>query len=90
MTPDSTLVAAITRAGQQHLLAFWDRLAEPDQRAFVAQLTAVNWNLLAEMRRLMAARSDGLQLAASLSNRAGHEQPASDLSSAVTPPCLRM
>ena len=90
MTPDSTLVAAITRAGQQHLLAFWDRLAEPDQRAFVAQLTAVNWNLLAEMRRLMAARSDGLQLAASLGNRAGHDQPASDLSSAVTPPCLRM
>jgi len=76
LSPD--LVAALTQAGQQHLLAFWDRLDEPTRRSFAAELAAVDLNLLQEMHRLMAARDRGPRDA------------AADLTAAVTPPCLRL
>ena len=77
MTPPPALVAAIDRAGQQHLLAFWERLDETAQQAFAAQLEAVDWHLLQEMHRLAAGR--------------GHSRDLSvDLSTAVTPACLRL
>jgi UDP-N-acetylglucosamine/UDP-N-acetylgalactosamine diphosphorylase len=77
MTPPQTLVATLARAGQQHLLDFWDRLDASAQRAFAAQLEAVDWDLLAEMQRLAAG--------------GGHPRDLSvDLTSAVTPLCLRL
>jgi len=77
MTPPPALVAAIDRADQQHLLAFWDRLDEPAQQAFAAQLERVDWHLLREMRRLAAGGSHSRDLSI-------------DLTTAVTPPCLRL
>ena len=77
MNPPPDLVATLARAGQPHLLAFWNRLDEPAQRAFAAQLEAVNWPLIAQMQRLAV---DG-----------GHGRvPVIDLADAVTPPCLRL
>ena len=71
------LVADVDRAGQQHLLAFWDRLDETAQQTFAAQLEAVDWHVLQEMHRLAAG--------------GGHSRDLSvDLSSAVTPACLRL
>jgi len=79
MTPPPAVVAALARAGQEHVLAFWDRLDEPAQRAFVAELEAVDWPLFDEMRRLTAARGHGA---------VAHD--AVDLTIAATPPCLRL
>ena len=89
MNPPADLVDTLARAGQQHVLAFWDRLDEPTQRAFAAELAAVDLNLLREMHRLIADRGDGRHSAA-------HSAPADgrpampDLSTAATPPCLRL
>lgn len=77
MNPPPNLVAMLAQAGQQHLLAFWTRLDEPAQRAFAAQLEAIDWNLLAAMQRLAAEGSRGRKLAV-------------DTTTAVTPPCLRL
>lgn len=77
MTPPPAVVTALQRADQQHLLAFWDRLDEPAQRAFTAQLQAVDWRLLEEMQRLAAGGIHSRDLSV-------------DLSTAVTPPCLRL
>jgi UDP-N-acetylglucosamine/UDP-N-acetylgalactosamine diphosphorylase len=77
MNPPPDLVATLARAGQQHLLAFWNRLDEPAQRAFAAQLATVDWPLVAQMQRLTA--SDGHS-----------RKPPVDLSAAITPPCLRL
>jgi len=79
MTPPPTLVAALARAGQQHVLAFWERLDEPAQRAFVAELEAIDWTLFDEMRRLAAARGQAAVAADVI-----------DLAVAATPPCLRL
>jgi UDP-N-acetylglucosamine/UDP-N-acetylgalactosamine diphosphorylase len=79
MTPPPTLVAALARADQEHVLAFWDRLDEPAQRAFVAELEAVDWPLFDEMRRLAAERGK---------SAVAHD--AVDLAIAATPPCLRL
>ncbi|MFM8804249.1 MAG: UTP--glucose-1-phosphate uridylyltransferase [Planctomycetia bacterium] len=77
MNAPPALVATLARAGQQHLLAFWSSLDEPSQRAFSAQLEAVDWHLIGEMRRLASAGVEA------------HAQPH-DLAAAVTPPCLRL
>ena len=77
MNPSSDLVATLARAGQQHLLAFWNRLDEPAQRSFALQLEAVDWPLVEQMRRLAAGDGHG-------------RTPPVDLSAAVTPPCLRL
>jgi UDP-N-acetylglucosamine/UDP-N-acetylgalactosamine diphosphorylase len=83
MRPPATLVATLTRAGQENVLDFWDRLDEPAQRAFVAELEAVDWPLLDEMRRLADARGQG-----AATHDAAHSSAA--LAIAVTPPCLRL
>ena len=77
MTPPTAVVTALQRADQQHLLAFWDRLDEPAQQAFAAQLEAVDWHVIEEMQRLAAGGSHSRDLSV-------------DLSAAVTPPCLRL
>ncbi len=77
MTPPPALVAALDRAGQQHLLAFWDRLNEPAQQTFAAQLEAIDWHVLQEMHRLAAGGCHTRDLSV-------------DLSTAVTPACLRL
>jgi len=77
MNPPPDLVATLERVGQRHLLAFWSRLDEPAQRAFASQLEAVDWALVAQMRRLAAGGGHG-------------REPAVDLSAAVTPPCLQL
>jgi len=77
MNPPPHLVATLEQAGQQHLLAFWNRLDASAQQGFAAQLAAVDWALLQEMQRLATG-----------GGQARH--PAVDLSSAVTPPCLRL
>lgn len=77
MIPPPALVATLTSAGQQHLLASWNRLTEPGQKAFLAELLAVDWPQFAEMQQLAA------------NSRASRDRPL-DLSAAVTPPCLRL
>jgi UDP-N-acetylglucosamine/UDP-N-acetylgalactosamine diphosphorylase len=77
MNPPSDLVATLARAGQQHLLAFWNRLDEPAQRSFALQLEAVDWPLVGQMRRLAAGDGQG-------------RTPPVDLSAAITPSCLRL
>ena len=77
MTPPPALVAALDRAGQQPLLAFWDRLNEPAQRAFAAQLEALDWHVLQDMHRLAAGGRPTRDLSV-------------DLSTAVPPACLRL
>jgi UDP-N-acetylglucosamine/UDP-N-acetylgalactosamine diphosphorylase len=77
MNPSSDLVATLARAGQQHLLAFWNRLDEPAQRSFALQLEAVDWPLVEQMRRLAAGDGHG-------------RSPPVDLSAAITPSCLRL
>jgi UDP-N-acetylglucosamine/UDP-N-acetylgalactosamine diphosphorylase len=79
MTPPAAVVAALVRAGQEHVLASWDRLEEPAQRAFAAELEAVDWPLFDQMRRLAAARGQGAVAADVI-----------DLAAAATPPCLRL
>lgn len=76
MTPSPTLVATLARMGQQHLLAFWNRLDEPAQRAFAAQLEGIDWPLVEEMQRLATGGAQSRDLSI-------------DLSAATTPPCLR-
>jgi UDP-N-acetylglucosamine/UDP-N-acetylgalactosamine diphosphorylase len=77
MNPPPDLVATLARAGQPHLLAFWNRLDESAQRAFAAQLEAVNWPLVAQMQQLAAS--------------GGHSRkPPVDLAAAITPPCLQL
>ena len=75
-------MARLAHAGQEHVLDFWNRLDEPAQRSFIAELEAVDWQLFEEMRRLAASRA------------AGHGSPESahgtDLTTAITPPCLRL
>jgi UDP-N-acetylglucosamine/UDP-N-acetylgalactosamine diphosphorylase len=77
MTPPPALVATLARTGQQHLLAFWNRLDEPAQQAFAAQLEAIDWPLLAAMQRLATGDGQSRDLAV-------------DLSVATTPACLRI
>ena len=77
MNPSSDLVATLARAGQQHLLTFWNRLDEPAQRSFALQLEAVDWPLVEQMRRLAAGDGQG-------------RTPPVDLSAAITPSCLRL
>ena len=77
MNPPPDLVATLARAGQQNLLAFWNRLDEPAQQAFAAQLEAVDWPLVGQMQRLAAGSGHGRELAV-------------DLSAAVTPTCLQL
>jgi UDP-N-acetylglucosamine/UDP-N-acetylgalactosamine diphosphorylase len=77
MNPSSDLVATLARAGQQHLLAFWNRLDEPAQRSFALQLEAVDWPLVEQMRRLAAGDGHG-------------RTPPVNLSAAITPSCLRL
>jgi len=77
MTPPPAIVTTLDRAGQQHLLAFWDRLDEPAQRSFAAQLERIDWRLLHEMQRLAAGGTHSRDLSV-------------DLSTAVTPRCLRL
>ena len=77
MNPPPDLVATLAGVGQPQLLAFWNRLAEPDQGAFAAQLKAVDWPLVAQMQRLAAGGGHG-------------REPVIDLAAAVTPPCLRL
>ena len=77
MNAPPELVGILADVGQQHLLAFWNRLDEPAQRAFATQLEAVDWSLVSQMRHLSAGDGRGRGLPA-------------DLSSAVTPPCLRL
>ncbi len=75
MTPPAAVVAAITRAGQEHLLAFWDRLDEPARRAFVRELEAVDWEFFDSLRAPAVARP---------------ATPVIDTAQAVTPRCLRL
>ena len=77
MNAPPDLIATLTAVGQQHLLAFWNRLDEPAQQAFAAQLESIDWPQVRQMQQLAAGADRG---------RAG---PV-DLSSAVTPPCLRL
>jgi UDP-N-acetylglucosamine/UDP-N-acetylgalactosamine diphosphorylase len=77
MTPPPALVATLARTGQQHLLAFWNRLDEPAQQAFAAQLEAIDWPLLAAMQRLATGGGQSRDLPV-------------DLSAATTPACLRI
>jgi UDP-N-acetylglucosamine/UDP-N-acetylgalactosamine diphosphorylase len=77
MNPPPDLVATLAQSGQQHLLAFWNTLEEPAQRAFADQLESVHWPRVAEMCRLAAG---GMR----------DREPPVDLSAAVTPPCLRL
>ena len=69
------IAAALHDAGQAALLAAWDRLEAADRRTLGADLSAVDWDLLREMRALQAAgtaATPGLP----------------DLTRAFTPPCL--
>jgi len=75
MKPPAPLVAAITRAGQQHLFAHWDRLDEPTRRSFQRELEAVDWALVASL----GAPADGVSAA-----------PAIVADRAATPRCLRL
>jgi UDP-N-acetylglucosamine/UDP-N-acetylgalactosamine diphosphorylase len=77
MNPPPDLIASLAQAGQQHLLAFWDRLDDPAQRDFARQLEAVDWPLVAQMQRLATAGEHA-------------RTPAVDLTAAVTPPCLKL
>ena len=77
MNPPSNLIDTLAGAGQQHVLSFWSRLDEPSQRAFMAQLEAVDWPLVEQMQRLAAGGGHVRELAV-------------DLSVAATPPCLRL
>ena len=74
------LVAALARAGQGHVLAFWPDLDESARRAFVAQLEEVDWRLLGDLERLVHDRR--------LGPTSGAAAPLS--ADAATPPCLTL
>lgn len=75
MTPPAALVETLARAGQEHLLKFWERLDESTRRAFLFELEAVDWKLLAGLRAPAAA---------------GPATSTPDPLRAATPPCLRL
>ncbi|MFN9367660.1 MAG: UTP--glucose-1-phosphate uridylyltransferase [Planctomycetia bacterium] len=75
---DPPFAAQLTHAGQAAILAAWPDLPADCRATLAADLAAVDWPLLAEMRRLVAARAAG--------GAAAGETP--DLSDAITPPCL--
>jgi UDP-N-acetylglucosamine/UDP-N-acetylgalactosamine diphosphorylase len=51
----NALLSQLRPAGQEHLVAFWDRLDEPQRRRLAGQIAQIDWNLLA---RLRGRRSD--------------------------------
>jgi len=80
MNVPSDLVAALARAGQEHVLAFWPDLDESARRAFVRQLEEVDWRLLGDLQRLVRDRRLGPTSGAAV------PLPAD----AATPPCLTL
>jgi UDP-N-acetylglucosamine/UDP-N-acetylgalactosamine diphosphorylase len=78
--PDKeALLARLRRAGQEHLLAFWDRLDETQRKNLAGQIAQIDWNLLAKLRgRRSASASDDKAHFAALAARA------------VSPPAIRL
>ncbi|MEI6240949.1 MAG: UTP--glucose-1-phosphate uridylyltransferase [Planctomycetia bacterium] len=72
------LAAALTRAGQQNVLRFWPTLDAAGRSRLLGQLAVIDWHEFETLRRLAFAR---------------HAAPVPapiDLSTAATPPCLRL
>ncbi|HUG91968.1 MAG TPA: UDPGP type 1 family protein [Planctomycetaceae bacterium] len=76
--PPQTLVHTLDRAGQSHILRWWDELSGPERSALVAQIDAIDFN---EIRRLwLAARAGNESAAADTpAERARRAQPPADL-----------
>jgi UDP-N-acetylglucosamine/UDP-N-acetylgalactosamine diphosphorylase len=81
MTTDQ-LVAALRPHGQEHLLAFWDTLAPPEQQSLARQIEAIDFDLI---RRLFEGRDRQGDLA-ELAARA-EPPPAIRLDSRRRTPC---
>ena len=77
-TVPPALAAALARSGQEHVLRFWPTLDAAGRTRLLAQLTGIDWEEFATLQRLARSR------------HAAGKPTAIDLSSAVTPPCLRL
>lgn len=77
-SPPPALAAAIARAGQGHVLRFWERLDASGRAGLVRQLESIDWSGLPRLQALVAERRDGIAAA------------GDDLADAVTPPCVRL
>ncbi len=75
---DPQIAAHLRHAGQSHLLVAWGLLDTGLRSTLAAELSRIDWELLAEMQRLVADRAAGTTTAESLP----------DLARASTPPCL--
>ena len=82
----AALRVRLEQAGQAHVLQFWSQLTAQSQHDFSQQLLAIDWQELAELRRLIAVRKE----TDSVRTADDQVQLANDLSTAVTPSCLRL
>ena len=75
---DPRIAEQLHDAGQAAILAAWPRLPADCRDTLAADLAAVDWTLLAEMRGLVTRRAAGT----------GAATGGPDLADAVTPPCI--
>ena len=72
------LAEALARAGQEHVLRFWPTLDEAGRTRLLGQLAVIDWDEFSTLQRLARSR------------HAATGPAVIDLSTAVTPPCLRL
>lgn len=76
----TALRSSISRAGQDHVLRFWNTLDASAQDRLAGQLAAIDWEMFLELRRLARASGPGVLAGAAAAL-------AADLARATTPPC---
>ena len=59
MLDHDSALALLRAHGQEHVLAFWDRLDEAARAALLAQVEALDFGALETTRALLAARTAG-------------------------------
>ncbi len=57
---DANLSQIIEKAGQQHLLQFWNELSEREQAKFSNQLETLDWNLIGSFKKESLTNESGL------------------------------
>jgi UDP-N-acetylglucosamine/UDP-N-acetylgalactosamine diphosphorylase len=64
----------LTRAGQDHVLAFWERLGDAERRGLLEQVAALDFGALDRMRRMLSEPAPGAAAA-------GDDPPPADVES---------
>lgn len=79
----TALLSSINRAGQDHVLRFWNTLDASARDRLAGQLAAIDWDMFRELQRLARASGPGVVAGAAATL-------AADLARATTPPCQRL